>query len=129
MLILAFIGSSIAETFFQKVDAATREDFKQTMDEVSERQVMNGVITAYSSSVDETDDTPFITASNQKVRSGIVANNCLKFGSKVEIDGDEYEVQDRMNKRYGCEHFDVWKESKAEAVEHGRQFKQVAILK
>ena len=37
-------------------------------------------LTAYSSSVDETDDTPFITASGKHVRDGIVATNFLPFG-------------------------------------------------
>lgn len=42
-------------------------------------------ITAYSSSVDETDGTPFITANGARVRDGIVATNLLPFGTKIKI--------------------------------------------
>lgn len=62
----------------------------------------------YSSDVSQTDDTPFITASGQHVRDGIVANNCLPFGTSVIIGGRTYTVEDRMNRRYGCSFFDVW---------------------
>lgn len=80
-----------------------------------------GTVTAYTSEESQTDSTPFITASNQKVRDGIVANNCLAFGTKVEIAGKVYEVQDRKNKRYGCDWYDIWFESKEEALEFGIQ--------
>ena len=76
-----------------------------------------GIVTAYTSEESQTDSTPFITASNQKVRDGIVANNCLAFGSKVEIAGKTYEVQDRKNKRYDCEWYDIWLPSRKEALE------------
>ena len=76
-------------------------------------------VSAYSSSVDETDDTPFITASGKTVENGIIANNCLSFGTEVEFEGNQYIVQDRMNKRYGCEKFDIWLPSKEEAQRFG----------
>ena len=84
-------------------------------------------ITAYSSTPEETDDTPFITASGQRVRSGIIANNCLVFGEMIEMDGEIYEVQDRMSKRYGCEYFDIWMENKELAINLGRQTKEITI--
>ena len=87
---------------------------------------IEAVVTAYTSSEDETDSTPFLTASGQKTRRGIVANNCLDFGDKVVIDGKEYEVQDRLNKRYGCQHYDIWVSSKSEAFEWGRR--ELAII-
>ena len=77
-------------------------------------------VTAYSSSVDETDDTPFITASGQKTRDGIIATNELKFGEIVRVAGKEYEVQDRMNSRYNYR-YDIWKPSKQEALNFGKQ--------
>ena len=85
------------------------------------------VITAYTSSEDETDSTPFITASGQRTRKGIVATNELSFGVTVEIDGGIYEVQDRTNPRY--KHLiDIWMETKEEAFEFGRQIKEVNII-
>ena len=71
------------------------------------------VVYAYSSSIDETDDTPFITASGTRTRKGVVANNCYAFGTIVSIAEDEYVVEDRMNARYGCHVWDVWQPSKA----------------
>ncbi len=89
---------------------------------------MNAVVVAYTSDPAETDDSPFITASNTRVRHGIVANNCFDFGTKVAIGDSIYEVQDRMNSRYGCDVFDIWMETKAEAYEWGRQRLTVFIL-
>jgi len=85
-------------------------------------------ISAYTSDPAEADDSPFITAANTEVRPGIVANNCYKFGTRVMINGVEYEVWDRMNSRYGCQHFDIWMEDKAEALEWGRQEVKVIII-
>jgi 3D (Asp-Asp-Asp) domain-containing protein len=70
-------------------------------------------ITAYNPVSDQTDDTPFITASADYVRDGIVALSYdlertleLEFGDIVVLetrDGKflgEFEFQDRMNKRW-----------------------------
>jgi len=82
------------------------------------------IITAYSSCPEETDDTPFITASNQRVRKGE-----LPFGTKVVIEGlGEFEVQDRTNSRYGYR-IDVWMSSKEEALNFGRQTREIYVLK
>jgi len=94
------------------------------------------IITAYSSSLDETDSTPFITASNQRVRRGIIATNELPMGTKVMIIGLEnscmpdiviFEVQDRTNRRYSYR-LDIWCESKEEAFKVGRQTKEIVIV-
>ncbi|MFA5368462.1 MAG: hypothetical protein WC303_00420 [Candidatus Paceibacterota bacterium] len=81
------------------------------------------VITAYSSTVDQTDDTPFITANGTFVRDGIVANNMLPFGTKLKIPelyGDkEFVVADRMNARKSSYHLDVWMPSRLEAINFG----------
>ena len=87
-----------------------------------------GVVTGYNSLPEQTDDTPFITASGQRTRDGIVANNCLKFGTLVVIGEKTYEVQDRMNKRYGCEHYDIWMEYKSDAVHFGVQHLEVVEI-
>jgi len=88
-----------------------------------------GVITAYSSTPEETDDTPFVTASGSYVGGGVIANNCFSFGTVIEIENEFYEVQDRMSERYDCERFDIWKEGKKEALEFGKQTKEVVIYK
>ncbi|OGN12960.1 MAG: hypothetical protein A3A13_02655 [Candidatus Yanofskybacteria bacterium RIFCSPLOWO2_01_FULL_43_22] len=84
--------------------------------------------TAYSSTVDQTDDTPFITASGTYVRDGIAAANFLPFGTVFKIPdlyGDKiFIVEDRMNKRY-WHRVDIWFPERQMAREFG--VKQIRI--
>lgn len=86
-------------------------------------RVLEVVITAYSSSLDETDETPHLTAAGTRTRDGVIANNCLPFGTEVkipEIFGDKtFVVEDRKNSRYGCNWIDLWQPSKEEAKKFG----------
>lgn len=90
------------------------------------------IVTGYSSSIEETDDTPFITASGSSVRDGIVANNLLPFGALVrlpEVFGEKiFVVDDRMNENKGYYHFDIWFPSKEEAVNFGAKLTTMEIL-
>ncbi|MFH1575772.1 MAG: hypothetical protein ABIB55_02395, partial [Candidatus Nealsonbacteria bacterium] len=90
------------------------------------------IITAYSSTPEETDDTPFITASNTTVKDGVVANNLLPFGTKIripELYGDKiFTVEDRMNRKKGYYHFDIWFPSKQEAKEFGAKLTHIEVL-
>lgn len=103
-------------------------------------EVIDLTMTAYSSTPDQTDATPFVTASGQGVRDGIVAVSRdleglgLRFGSKVvvtevggpscgpaarELVGEVLEVQDRMH-RCKRRQIDVWRPSREEALAIGR---------
>lgn len=89
------------------------------------------IITGYSSSVDETDDSPFITASGERVRDGVVASNFLPFGTRLKIsywDDKIFVVKDRMNSRYK-NRLDVWFPSKDLALSFGKRRLEVEILK
>ncbi len=90
---------------------------------VPKERVLSAVFTAYSSSPDETDGTPFITASGSGVRDGVIANNCLSFGTEIMIpelfEDKIFVVEDRKNSRYGCQWFDIWHSSKFEAKRFG----------
>ena len=90
------------------------------------------VITAYSSSVWQTDSTPFITASNTEVRDGIIANNYLPFGTRIripEIYGDKiFVVEDRMHRSKSKYQIDIWFSSYTEAKEFGAQRSYIEIL-
>jgi 3D (Asp-Asp-Asp) domain-containing protein len=90
------------------------------------------IVTAYSSTPEETDNTPFITASGSKVRDGIVANNLLPFGSKIripEVFGDKiFEVEDRMHFRKSNYQLDVWFSNKEEAKEFGAKIATIEII-
>ncbi len=88
-------------------------------------------MTAYSSTPDQTDDTPFITASNTHVRDGIVATNALKFGTKIKIPaifGDKiFVVEDRMNRRY-TDRVDIWFKTREEARQFGLRRAEIVVL-
>ena len=84
-------------------------------------QEKSGMFTAYNADAAQTDDTPMITASGKRVSEGIVANNCLPFGTRIEVNRRIYEVQDRMNRRYACGKFDIFMWDHQEAKEFGVQ--------
>ncbi len=90
------------------------------------------VITAYSSTPFETDDTPFITAAGTSVRNGVIANNYFPFGTKIKIPelyGDKiFIVEDRMNWRKGNYQFDIWFPSHQEAKNFGAKRTVIEIL-
>jgi 3D (Asp-Asp-Asp) domain-containing protein len=79
-------------------------------------------VTGYSSSYDETDDDPWITAYNTLVRDGIAASNVLPFGTKIKIPslfGDKiFTIEDKMNPRHQG-NLDIWFNSKEEALNFG----------
>lgn len=86
------------------------------------------LVTAYSSTVDQTDDSPFITASGTQVRDGIVATNFLKFGTKVkfpELYGDKiFVVEDRMKSNHKV---DIWFPTREEALQFGAKVTEIVI--
>lgn len=89
------------------------------------------VITAYSSTPDQTDGNPFITANGTHVRDGIIAANFLPFGTKVRFPtlyGDKiFVVEDRMNSRYSY-HADIWMQTRQEAKNFGAQIAPIEIV-
>jgi len=90
------------------------------------------IVTAYSSSIWETQGDPFITASGERVKDGIVANNLLSFDTKIrlpEIFGDKiFVVKDRMNSRKGDFHIDIWFPSRQEALEFGSKLTNMDVF-
>jgi 3D (Asp-Asp-Asp) domain-containing protein len=79
-------------------------------------------VTAYSSTPDQTDDSPFITANGTRVRDGIVAANFLRFGTRVRFPdhsgGKVFVVTDRMHQRFS-DRMDIWMETREEAQRFG----------
>ena len=88
-------------------------------------------ITAYTSSEEETDEEPLISASGREVFRGMAAcPEWLAFGTEIEIEGKRYWCFDRMAKRFRDGHyFDIWHPNTASAKEYGRQTKEVFIKK
>jgi 3D (Asp-Asp-Asp) domain-containing protein len=94
-------------------------------------EILHLVITAYASVPDETSDHPFITASGNLVRDGIVATNLLPFGTKVMIPslfGNKvFTVEDRMNRKFNTR-MDIWMPTVAGAVVFGIHTADVVVL-
>jgi 3D (Asp-Asp-Asp) domain-containing protein len=90
-------------------------------------------VTAYSSSVWETDDTPFITASGTQTRDGIVASNLLPFGTKIMIPeyfgSKVFIVEDRMNERIGDFTIDIWFPSHLQAEQFGVKYTYIETVR
>lgn len=90
------------------------------------------IITAYSSTPGETDDTPFITAYGTEVHPGIVATNDLPYGTRIRIPsiyGEKvFTVEDRMNARKRFQ-IDIWFPTSQTAKEFGVQYADIEILK
>ncbi|MGB9726581.1 MAG: hypothetical protein ACP5OX_00780 [Minisyncoccia bacterium] len=90
------------------------------------------IVTGYSSTPEETDDTPFITASGKVVEEGVVAANFLEFGTKVrfpELFGDKiFIVEDRMHQRFNEGRVDIWFKTKQEAKDFGIQTTIMEII-
>lgn len=88
--------------------------------------------TGYSSSVAETDETPFVTAANTPTRPGTLALSRdllheytpgapFSFGDRVRVHGlGEFLVEDVMNARWS-NRIDVWFPSRDEALWFGRR--------
>lgn len=94
-------------------------------------EIYERVITAYSSTPEETDETPFITASGSYVRFGIVAANWLPIGTTIripELYGDQvFVVLDRMNKKHP-DKVDIWLPSKEAALNFGKRLTKVEVI-
>ena len=92
---------------------------------------LSATVFAYTSTVNETDASPLITASGERVADGIVANNCLPFGTVVtfpKVFGQKkFSVADRMNARYGCHRFDVWFSDLQSAKQFGKRYTTVQV--
>jgi len=88
-------------------------------------------VTAYSSSVDETDSTPHVTASGTKTRDGVVASNAFPIGTRLRIPSLFGEktlvVEDRMHSRF-TDRIDIWMPSKWQAFQFGKRVAAVEVV-
>lgn len=88
-------------------------------------------ITGYSSTPDQTDDTPFTTALGTHVRDGVIAANFLPFGTRLvipELFGDKvFTVEDRMHERFN-RRLDIWFPDRKSAQIFGVRNAEVIIV-
>lgn len=92
------------------------------------------VVTAYTADISETDASPFITASNTRVREGIVAVSQdlfakgWVFGKKVYIvDEGVFTIEDLLHKRKRNQ-LDIFMNNKRKALHFGRKKLKVFLL-
>lgn len=89
--------------------------------------VIRAKVTAYTSAIDETDDTPNVTASGTSTRDGICAcPRWMAFGARISIGGKIYECFDRMNARF-ADRFDIFMPDKETALAWGVQEVEITI--
>lgn len=89
------------------------------------------IVTGYSSTPDQTDEDPWITASGKPVREGVIAANFLPLGTKVRLPalyGEKtFVVEDRMHPRMGYQ-VDIWFPSRWQALDFGVKTTHIEIL-
>lgn len=87
--------------------------------------------TSYSSTPDQTDRSPFITASGTHVHDGTVAANFLRFGTKIRFPNYRpdmtFIVEDRHSPRLS-DRIDVWFETRAAAMQFGAQVLEMEVI-
>ena len=88
-------------------------------------------LTAYTSTPEETDDTPFITASGLPTGDGIAAANFLPFGTQFRVPklfGNKvFTIQDRMHPRK-VNFVDLWVTTKEQAYKIGIRQIDIEII-
>lgn len=130
----AIAGAILLEMIIPQTAKAETFSNQALIDESSFEVVkkIKMVVTAYSSTPEQTDTTPFITASGKNVVDGIVANNMLPFGAKIripEVYGDKvFVVEDRMNQRKGKYHLDIWFPEYSQAKNFGAKITYIEVL-
>jgi 3D (Asp-Asp-Asp) domain-containing protein len=84
---------------------------------------------AYSSTLDQTDANPYITANGARVGPGTMAANFLPLGTSVRIGNMIYVINDRMNERFNNKYVvDIWKPTRQEAINHGARILEMEIV-
>lgn len=92
-------------------------------------------VTAYTSEVGQTDESPCITASGldvcEREMENVVAANFLPLGTRVRIPalyGDRvFYVEDRMNARYNYK-MDIWMQDLVDAKAFGMQYVTIEVF-
>jgi len=119
------VSVSDDEIHMEEIETTTGVEIGQYM----VMETLTAIVTAYSSSPDETWGDPFITANGERVRGGIIAcPRRYNFGTLFDINNEIYECTDRLHPRYD-DRFDIWKPSKEEAIQFGKKELTIKVLK
>jgi len=117
---------AITNAIVHVAKAATGSDEDQKA-----KETLKMWVTAYTSTPEETDSSPFETAMGTLTRDGIVATNMLPFGTKIQFPklfGTKvFTVEDRMHRRK-VGFIDIWMPTKSEALRFGISQSDVVVL-
>lgn len=142
IFIAIFCLPRISSLAFEQIDPNKYISYFQNVHKIvstslkTEPETMKIYVTAYSSTPEQTDDTPCIAASGYDLckhnKENVIACNFLPFGTKVkfpELDPDKtYTVVDRMHERYNSR-MDIWMMHKEDAKKFGKKYLTVEIYK
>jgi 3D (Asp-Asp-Asp) domain-containing protein len=88
-------------------------------------------VTAYSSTPDQTDSTPSITANGDTVHDGVIASNIFPFGTRLQIPSlfgkKIFTVEDRMSSRIKNT-LDIWMPDRQDAIDFGIKSAEIIVL-
>jgi len=132
MLLLGIVIYSIQfiAQYNQKIDKLKIEieTLKKKIEKILQGEI-EVLATAYTSSRKECDDTPFITASNKRVRWGVIAMDKVPFGTKVYIPFFKkvFVVEDRGRAIRGSR-IDIWMPNRNDAIKFGKKRLIVYVL-
>lgn len=126
---------NIQKTVKENKPQEVETEFQASTPEPENGRVMYVQSSAYSSTVDQCDATPCITADGFNVcangQENVVAANFLPLGTKImipELFGDRvFTVHDRMNARYYYK-VDIWMTSRERALQYGVRNIKIVIL-
>lgn len=110
---------------------ADNPQFETTEQRIEEKHIERYTVTAYCPCVKCCGKSNGITASGIKAVEGVTVaadTNILPFGTEIEIDGHVYIVQDKGGAIKG-NRIDLYFDSHQEALNFGRQIKEVTIMK
>jgi len=137
MLLIILFSLSIPLTLFQFLISLDRaipvkvpHPLCGTFENIKPDSVRYIPTTAYSSTIDQTDSTPFITANGTRVHWGVVATNFLPFKTCIrfpDLFGEQFfVVEDRKHIRFSSS-IDIWFPTRDLAKRFGKRTLKVEI--
>lgn len=111
------------------VNYLNSRDFDYRMEQLAKPlgyHTIEAEVTFYNENDEHTPGT--VMANGHKVHYGAVANDQLKLGTVVKIDGETFVVSDRFGAGHPVERFDVYMPSRGDCDRFGRQKKTVKIM-
>ena len=124
------VASLIGLLSYSTFTAESNKLLRYEIREIRTHKAKAVTVTWYTSTVEECDDTPFITADGTRVKHGIIAIspdllNTFSYGDSLYVDGfGWFTVHDRMNNRWK-NRVDIWTDSRNKAIRNGIQQREI----